>query len=181
MKNKPFFALLFLAPVVVLSAGCSSAVPRDVLRSEETSLESRALQMRRFETGREEDILMASAGVLQDMGYTLDETERRLGVIIASKSRDATQAGQVLGAAVMAFLGSTDSFDKIDHTQKINVAVVTRLSETGSGVVVRVNFQRLVWDASGALSRVETLKDPGLYEGFFAGLSKAVFLEEHKI
>ena len=33
----------------------------------------------------------------------------------------------------------------------------------------------------GQLSRVETLKDAEMYQGFYEKLSKAVFLEEQKL
>ena len=44
-------------------------------------------------------------------------------------------------------------------------------------MVVRVTFQRMVWNNRGDLSRIETLSDTSLYEGFFEKLSKSVFLE----
>ncbi len=48
-------------------------------------------------------------------------------------------------------------------------------------MLVRATFQRMVWNMAGQMSRIETLKEPDLYEGFFDKLSKSVFLEEQKI
>ena len=47
--------------------------------------------------------------------------------------------------------------------------------------VVRIKFQRVVWNQTGQVSRFETVKNPELYQGFFERLSKAIFLEEQKI
>ena len=38
------------------------------------------------------------------MGFNLDESTTTLGVLVASKSRDATSAGQIAGAVFMAFM-----------------------------------------------------------------------------
>jgi len=59
-------------------------------------------------------ILSAVAAVLQDLGFNLDESETKLGVVVASKDRDAVEAGQVVGAIVMAALfgANAATFDK---------------------------------------------------------------------
>jgi hypothetical protein len=69
----------------------------------------------------------------------------------------------------------------IDKVQKIRASVVSKPSLDGSKILVRVTFQRIIWNNRGDISRMETLNDPELYQGFFERLSKAIFLEANKI
>ena len=125
-------------------------------------------------------MLSASAQVLQDLGFSLDESETKLGVIVASKDRDATEAAQVVGALLLAVLiGASVPWDT---NQKIRASLVTRVVNPSQPyTAVRVTFQRIVWNTQGQISKLEELADPEMYQGFFDKLSKAVFLEAHQI
>ncbi len=184
-RNKSLNIFIILIVCVTLT-GCATTYPKNFLKLAEDNLQIRQLQMRQFETVNEKEIVLASAGVLQDMGFTIDDSETDLGVIVASKDRDATNAGQVTlatMAVVLSALGgsSSNAFDNIDKVQKIRVSIVTKLNAEGNKILVRATFQRIVWNNVGNISRMETLKEPELYQGFFEKLSKAVFLEEQKI
>ena len=48
-------------------------------------LAQRQLQTRRFDTTDEQKILKTCAALLQDTGFTIDESEAKLGIMIASK------------------------------------------------------------------------------------------------
>lgn len=187
MNNRKTILKFLLIPLVCITlAGCATTYPKNILKLSEDSLQVRQLQMRQYETIKEEEIISASAGVLQDLGFTLDDSETKLGLIVASKSRDATNSGQVTGAwiaTILSALGgsSSDALSKIDGVQKIRASVVTALNNEGTKVIVRVTFQRIVWNKAGVMSKMETLKDPKAYQGFFEKLSKAIFLEEQKI
>jgi len=110
--------VLFLAPfAVLLLVGCQETIPKEALQLTQESLEQRQLQTRRFDTSDEDSLLSASVGVLQDLGFNLDESETRLGVIVASKDRDATEAGQVAGAIFIAILFGVSV--PTDEVQKI--------------------------------------------------------------
>jgi hypothetical protein len=163
-----------------VATACQQAIPPEALQLSAESLGQRQLQTRRYETRDEEKILLASAGVLQDLGFTLDESETKLGLIVASKDRDATEVGQIVAAIFIAAL--TGAAVPTDEKQKIRVSLVTRShGEEGKSMAVRVTFQRIVWNTQGRISRIETLEDSKLYQEFFAKLSKSVFLEAHKI
>jgi hypothetical protein len=153
-------------------------VPPDALALAPDSLRLRQLQTRRFETKDEMALLQASLGVLQDLGFEVDESESRLGVIVASKMRDATDAAQVVGSIIIGAL--SESRVPYDVEQKIRASVVTRAISPRE-TSVRVTFQRMVWDDMGQVSRAESLDDPELYREFFYKLSKSVFLEAHGI
>ncbi|MBQ2761496.1 MAG: hypothetical protein IJE96_06220 [Mailhella sp.] len=47
--------------------------------------------------------------------------------------------------------------------------------------IVRVTFQRIIFDTHGRVTRAEQIKDPELYQKFYEKLSQAVFLEAHEI
>jgi hypothetical protein len=138
----------------------------------------RQLQTRRFETPDEQTLLQASLSVLQDLGFEVDESESRLGVIVASKVRDASDAGQIAGSIIIGILANERV--PIDVEQKIRAAVVTR-SVSAKETSVRVTFQRIVWNDRGQISRSESLEQPDLYNEFFYKLSKSVFLEAQGI
>lgn len=170
---------LALALMVTLAA-CQQTIPKEALLWQPTSLENRSMQTRRFDTQDEPSLLSASAGVLQDLGYSLDESETPLGLITGSKDRDATEAGQVAGAIVMGVLFGV--IPHVDDKQKIRVSVVSKpLTEDGTQHSIRVTFQRVVWNTAGRVSTTELLDDPIIYQQFFEKLSKAVFLEAQSI
>ena len=143
----------------------------------EVTLQQRQLQTRRFDTKDEKKILTAAAGLLQDLGYTIESSAVPVGMIMASKDREAVDAGQVAGAVVVAALFGTRV--AVDSHQKIRVSLVTR--PVPEGIALRVTFQRIVWNTDNNISRLEFLDDPAMYQEFFDKLSKAVFLEAHSI
>lgn len=167
-----------LAAVILL--GCKQTIPKEALQLSVTSLEDRQMQTRKFETKDEEALLASSAGVLQDLGFNLEESETKLGLLVGSKDRDAMEAGQVAGAIVMAALFGVSV--PVDEKQKIRISVATKaIDEAKTKHAVRVTFQRIVWNTQGGVSKTEMLKDPVMYQKFFEKLSKSVFLEAHSI
>lgn len=171
--------VLFVLPASIICQGCAG-IPRDALSMNTATLEDRQIQTRLFETSDEEKILVASASVLQDLGFNLDESETDLGLLVASKERDATEAVQVVLMLAIAVMGGGTT--PIDDVQKIRVSLVTSpAGENGARTAVRATFQRIVWNTYGQISRREKLGEPEMYQEFFDKLSKAVFLEAHGI
>jgi hypothetical protein len=147
---------------------------------DQESLATRQVQTRSFDTDKEGDLLQAAAGLMQDMGYTIEESETDLGLIVGSKDRDATSGGQVAGAILVGALFGTEAL--YDKEQKITVAIVTRpAGEEGTRMLLRATFQRLVWNNKGVLWKRQAVDDPELYTEFFSRLSKAVFLEANEL
>lgn len=163
--------------------GCAS-IPKDALVLTPDSMERRQLQTRRIEGIDEPGLLSAAAGVLQDLGFNIDESETRLGVIVASKDRSAVTGGQVLGAVLLALMGA---YSDIDKTQKIRVSLVTRpaLAQDGRPLektqLLRITIQRIVTNTGGQVTRIESIEEPEIYQEFFDRLSKSVFLEVQQI
>jgi len=167
------------AAILAATASACATLPVDAFRLSPDTLEKRHLQTRRFDGGTETDLLAASAGVLQDLGFTIEESASTLGLISASKTRSAVETGQVVGAILLGILGVTPVWDK---DQKIRVCLVSWTSRENPSVhFVRVTIQRLVWDQKGGLTKAEAIEDPEIYQLFFARLSESVFLEAQKI
>lgn len=169
--------LVGLCAFAAVAGGCSSTIPKSALALSPQSLERRQLQTRTFDTTNEGQILQASAGLLQDLGFTLDSTQSTLGLLSASKEREAREGGQIVGAVlVSALLGVRTDYDR---NQRIRASVVTHPS--GGKIAVRVTFQRVVWNTANQITRLEFVDDVEIYQEFFSKLSKSVFLEAHEI
>jgi hypothetical protein len=83
-KSFPIFLSAFLGLCLI---SCQPRIPKDALALSPESLQDRQMQTRIFETTDEKMLLTASAQLLQDLGYTIDESEVPCGVIVASRDR----------------------------------------------------------------------------------------------
>ena len=169
--------ITLIASITLFVGGCQTNTAAKALTLDASSLEIRSKQARSYDTMDEENILSASAAVLQDLGFTLSDSETSVGLIRGEKDRDATDTGQVVGALILAALGGGST--PIDKQQKIIACVVTK--PVMNRISVRVTFQRLVWNTEDQLSRAESITDDEIYSGFFQKLSKSVFLEGEPI
>ena len=185
---------VLIALGVLFVAGCET-LPDNAMALSPDSLQQRQLQTRRVEGIDEKALLAASAGVLQDLGFNIDESETRLGVIVGSKKRSAIDTADIIASSLETLAVdlvfslvfgdhfSDDGEISIDVTQKIRISIVTRPALDSSGQprkdaqVIRVTIQRLVWDDDGNLTHAESVEDPKVYQKFFDRLSKSIFLE----
>jgi hypothetical protein len=165
------------AAVAVLLAGCvhvSTAAPAAPFAVPPAAAAERVLQSRRYDTRDEVQVLRASGALLMDLGFTVDKSDESVGVLVASKDRGAVEVGQVVLSFFLAALAGTDV--PYDHHQKLRASVVTHPAQKKS-IVVRVTFQRIVWDTHGNISKREQMNNPEYYQEFFEKLSKALLLE----
>lgn len=169
--------------MTALLAGCVT-VPENAFVLTPERLEKRQIETRRYEGIKEENLLIASSNALQDMGFNLENSETKLGVLTASKQRDAVDGGEVAAAVVVALLGG--GVMAISKDQTIRVALVVRAMNDSNGKpmvdnhLVRITFQRIVRRTDNS-TYAQTLTDPQLFQDFFERVSKSVFLEAHKI
>lgn len=181
MRHKmkvPFAALLAL---IVLGIGCEATIPKEALKMDGATLEFRKMQSRRYDTGDETKVIVATAGLLQDLGFNIDESETKLGLVVGSKARTAVDGGQIAAKLIVAALfGANMATDK---DQRIKASIVTRkIGEPGKEyTTVRVTFQRIVRNENNQITRLEALNDPKQYQEFFTALSKALFLDANDI
>jgi len=170
-------AMCFSFTSIGAGLGCASRPPRTALAMRDQMLEFRQRSTRRFPTENEELILSGCAGVLQDLGFTIVDSETDLGFILATKDRTAVDAGQVAGKVFVAILLRADV--PIDRNQTFRVSIVTR--PAGGETAVRTMFQRIVWNDRNQVSKLEPIEEPEVYQEFFGRLSKSVFLEAQEL
>lgn len=182
--------ILLVASIFLLLGACAS-LPEDAFRLTESALEMRELQTREYEGVTEIDILSASSAVLQDLGYGIEEVEKELGVLSASKRADAKNSAEIAGKIALDvadclltfFLGcENDAYQSAKDVQDIKLTLVVLPVSGDEGVhSVRVTIQRVIWARSGELYDQETINDAAVYQAFFDKLSKSVFLEKEGV
>ena len=181
--------------VALASAGCvAPKKSADFFDLAPESAANRAAQTRTFQTRDSNELLSASAAVLQDLGFDVEECTREVGFLRAAKERSAREYGQQISRVVMLLLSLGKYVMPIDLHQKIAATLVARPigepGEQGARQEVRIMFYRVVWQGDGVIDRsaippgtqrMEMIRDPLIYQAFFAKLSKAVFLEAHTL
>ena len=166
-------------------------MPDDAFRLSESALELREIQSRTYEDVTDIEILSASSAVLQDLGYAIDEVEKELGVLSASKRADAKDEVEIAGKialdiadCILTFMigCENDSYGSSKDVQDIKMTLVV-LPDLGKqqAYTVRLTMQRVVWALNGDLYEQETINDAAVYQAFFDKLSKSVFLEKEGI
>ncbi|MFK7898413.1 MAG: hypothetical protein AB8G23_21450 [Myxococcota bacterium] len=165
---------LFLVWVSLVSFGCATG-PRttgiEFFQLTPESAANRAMQTREFETANSDELLSASAAVLQDLGFQIAESQRSLGFLRAAKERSAREYGQEVGQGIVGFLtfalsalgGSNVTLVMpVDLQQQINASLVAyplapRASSLGDEEdegqrvrnELRIVFYRLIWKGEG--------------------------------
>lgn len=175
--------------VILIAAGffLVACQPKNILKDALTGspdlLQERQLQTRVFEDLDEQKLLSASAAVLQDLGFTIDETDVRSGVIVCSRDRDVTVTAEVIASVALeiliALVGMPASIP-YDKTQKVSASLVTT-SIGNQRTAVRITFQHIIWDSNGNIRKKERLKEPAIYQKFFSKLTKSIFLVANEI
>lgn len=152
----------------------------DVLKLTPDSMALRQMQTRKYQTSDLRKVLDSCVGLLQDNGFTVNEISPKLGTVLGSKSREAVEAGQV--AASLAFALIFGVALPVDKQQEMSASiVVSEAAADAKSAIVRVNFSRIVWNDSNAISKAERLEAPEMYQEFFDKLSKSLFLQDQKI
>lgn len=170
MKN-----LLVVAALCGL-VGCTSYDHFYQLDSEYMS--RRQLETRILDSQDTEKVMSASAQVLQDLGFSLVESDMKLGLLTAAKDKEADNYNWGFSMGVLATLIGQRC--KYDSSQKIYVMQVVSKNVSGKNCKVRVGFARIIYDNQGG-SRAEQIKDTSTYKVFFDKLEKSLFLETNKI
>lgn len=170
-----------LAVVALGLSGCINAndVAMQLGRPPNTTINTRALESRKFDTKDEAQLLAAATQAMQDLGFIITESSSEGGLLTGTKSRDATEAGQVAGqialTIVLAALGT--AYTPVwDTNQTIHATLVVYQPEAGGGSVVRAAFDRIVVDTQRR-QRAELITDPVIYQDFFKAYSAALSLE----
>ncbi len=187
--------VFFRVALAALLTGCVSAAdPGSFFVLTPENAKHKALQTRMFETSNAKELLSASAAVLQDLGFEIEESSFDAGVLRAAKERGAREYGQEIGQAFVflasIFLHSLYIMPVDLHQQIAATLVIRPLEGSSARFDVRIVFYRTIWKGDGNAgnqyippgeARIENIYDPTIYQQFFAKLSKSVFLEAHQI
>ena len=177
-----------LAAAVTVAAGvvaCATGTGKEEMQARPQLSAERQLQTRRFEGISEEKLMAASTGVLQDLGFTIKVSNVDLGLATGIKDREAKAPDQRAGVIVLMILlaattGHAPPASAIKEEQTVRVLVTTRpVPGSINAYEVRVTFHRFL--RQPLVFEADSLRDPKLYEGFFELLSKAIFLEGHRL
>jgi capsular polysaccharide biosynthesis protein len=171
--NKIILFLIFVVTIGLI--GCATHKTLYVL--DKDYLERRNIETRVFDSDNEKQIIVASAQVLQDTGFTIKESAYSLGVLTAQKNRESgSTAGKVTLAILAGLAGTTPQYE---DKQIIYVNIVT--VKIDKAVKVRVLFTRRTFDNYGNIMKIERIADEKIYQDFFNKLSQSVFLTAHGI
>ena len=141
-------------------------------------LERRNVETRVFDTTNTKELLIASAQLLQDMGYTITESDMGIGVITASKTREK---GSAAGKTALIFLAALSGQPAVyEDVQKFYVSIVNTKANDKQ-IKTRVTFARIIYDNLGNVVTIEKLDDSSLYVEFFDKLGQSVFLTANNI
>ena len=82
-----------------------------------------------FDTSDEKELLSASAAVLQDLGFQVEESAKEVGMLRAAKERGAREYGQEIMQSlifILGIFGQKAVIVPVDVHQQINATLVTR-------------------------------------------------------
>jgi hypothetical protein len=148
------------------------------------AVDFRNVQTRRYETRDEHALLSAATQVMQDLGFTISESNVEVGLVGGSKHRDAEETGQVAGQVALtimfALMGSAYQ-PQWDKEQTIRATVVLTPVTGAKLTDVRIGFDRLLTNNHGVAWRAELIQEAEIYQEFFDKFSQAVFLEGQSI
>ena len=180
-------ALAGLGVALVVLEGCAApAGPRldPALMTPAPDLAARKqLQTRRFADMREDELLAASLGVLQDLGFQVTISAASLGLVGARKTRSTEEAmadlaGQLLPSMGRAFLHALTFGATGDPSQELRVANAYRvvLSTQPTGERPReVELRAVFYLEYAPPGTRDAIFSPVLYQEFFRLLGQSLF------
>ncbi len=163
---------------MLMLGGCVSAndIAMRVGAPPQNAPEIRELQSARFDTIDERQLLADATQVLQDLGFSVDESAPQMGVLAGSKNRDATEAGQVAAQIALTVVAAAFLVAYVptwDTDQTIRATLTTRPLPGSRQILLRAWFERIVRNNQGH-ARVEPLLMPDMHREFFQALRNGI-------
>lgn len=168
---------------IVTVSACVPQIPKEALQLSQESPALQRLQTRRFETRNEQALLSAGGVILKELGFTIDASEGKLGMMVGSKTQSADNLGEKVATTALSIIAGAFGLPvqrAVSKDQMVTASVVTRAGENRKDTVVRVTFQLVVWNTEQKVTHSGLLEEPELYRGFFEKLSKAVSLKAYE-
>jgi hypothetical protein len=152
MRRRRLLVGVLAAPAL---SGCVTGPARQVeaLTPTHSAVALRALQSRRFDTADQTLMMTSALGALQDLGFTIEESQASSGIVVGSKLSGA----------------------------RIRAQVTVRSGGDRTATIVRATFQRIIPRPGAMLALGDTLEDPEIYRGFFEKIAQSTFLTAHEI
>lgn len=165
------YTLILLAPLMVLClAGCGVHPKEPPM----TQLQIREIQSRDFDTDNHKLVMKSMINVLQDDGFIIKNAVSDLGLLSAEKNIDVENSSHVFLITLLE--GKHARWEKQEVLEASG-----NVSEFGSKIRVRMNFQTKVMDNYGCPKDIKTIYDPQMYQEFFEKVSKSIFLQQQDI
>ena len=150
--------LIALIGTIAFLTGCQTPSVVDTVldNNGETQLQIRSYQSRIFDTHDKVIVMRAAIATLQDYGFIISKTDYELGTISAIRD-----------------IGGSHLYDEaaLDPTRKTTQVTVTVTAKGKDRMVVRMNAE----------FRQKPIKEPKIYQDFFASLAKSLFLSAHSV
>ena len=161
-----------------LLTGCASRGPLLPTRS---ALQVRQFQTRSFETSDEKLVMRAVLQGLQDAGFQLKQAEAELGMVVATRESFKKGTPKALRiAALLMFYTAPLYFLTKGNTRTLEEITGTIVGVDGQ-TRVRLTGQLKLLDGKGRVKDLRWLEDGAFYQGLFARIDKAIFLEQEKL
>ena len=158
--------LILTLSLVLFISGCASMMP------DRTTAIKRATETKEFNFTSKE-LIAASIGTFQDLGYTIDVLNAEFGLITASKTQGTTSTRTNLEedpfeAFIRALTGIEDNSDVIIAPLTLSATItIKEISENPVLTSLRINFE-------GGERKFSDL----FFKSFFAALDKSLFLDQ---
>jgi hypothetical protein len=114
----------FVTALAFLSGCVVHTEPAELFALTPDIPKNRAMQTRMFETPNERELLSASAAVLQDLGFQVEESQRQIGFLRATKERSAREYGQYVRQVLVLILSLGKLMQPVDLHQKIAASLI---------------------------------------------------------
>jgi|CXWL01.1.fsa_nt_gi hypothetical protein len=139
----------------------------------------REVQTRTFEEVTPLKAMKAAIDMLQDGGFTIERTDRELGLAIG---RRAVVRRPSAGKRALKYVGAAFSYGLIgliplNQTDEIEASInVTAIDE--NSVRVRIALQRRLLDKHGKLKKTETITEGEAYRDMFEIFGRSLFVSQ---
>jgi hypothetical protein len=141
-------------------------------------IKKRQMETKHFESNDEVGMLSACIQVLQDLGFTIEESNAKLGLVTATKDRSAGSEAEKMMA--ISFAQANGSQPVYDVSQKIYVTLLSTQNRNKGGYNIRISFSNIITDNMGR-TRVRKINNPDIFGDFFNKLSQSLFLTANDI
>jgi hypothetical protein len=161
-----FITLLALGALIF--SGCQKPKPQL------TQLQLRQMQTRQYDINDTKRAMKSVLNVLQDEGFIVKQVNLELGFLNATREMDVEDKSDRFW---QKFWHGSDAV----WNKNCIIDCSANVTKFGTGMRIRVNFQKKVLDNKGVCASVANIEDPVFYQEFFSKVDKGIFIEKEEI